>query len=678
MMKADLGNDIDSKTIKLGTTLIDLLLKSGVNLFMLVKRRREATMLHFTEEAYKLINDSRALELLYSRKYPILIAPPKDWEGFYGSGGYYTDTVNLPLVKSRGYNKKLLSQYFKKKPPTKFINVVNKIQQTGWRINRRVYDVIDRVMEDNLVDLNCPNSYPYLIGNIPYNDKLEVTDFVRPEQYGEVIEEGRLKGLPADREKYREWYKAKEIQQGKINQIFSKALAFRLAMNDAKYYYDYDNIYFSYQVDFRGRLYPIQQHLNPQSSGNIKALLEFSNGVSIENKEQLKWFKIYGANCLGYDKLSYEERVNEVDKREEEIHLIASNPIGAASLWKDADEPYLYLAWCFEYSDYLNNPDTFRSYISISLDATCSGIQIYSGLLRDRDGAEAVNVIGNGTEYPSDIYKEVANRVNKYLELGEYPKEISFKKSDGTDNVCSTLTEALSLKGKVNRKLTKRNTMTQPYSVTKYGMYEQLKDQLDEMELEGNKIWEGDKWVVAKLLTELNDRAIVETVQGARVGQEFLKKVADIVSKNNDYVFYTTPIMEFPVLQKIPKQKIDRVRTQLGRLNLRIDLPEIHTQKMVNGIAPNVVHSLDATLMYLTIDKLDTNYHLIHDSFGVSINAIPELNRAVRESFIELFSGAPLKYIISQVYKEVLSEVDEIMINTLDLDEVRDSKYIFS
>ena len=687
IMKSKLRNEeLSPIHLELSTLLMDLVVKSGCNLITIGNIRKnnnkQQLVIQLTSEALELINLSRENSLKMFKKYPILITEPSEWSSssIYGNNGYYSkDIYEGTWIKSNYRNKKILDKYIMSKPCDRYVSILNKLSKTSWRINKKVYDVIDYIMTENLVDETSPRNNPQLIGGLPFNRKQEASDYVRASDYGTIHDKDhKWAGMPTDRQAYKEWYRDCEIQKEKIVVSVSKAVALNLAMIAAKDYYNEPNIYFSYQGDFRGRAYPIQQHLNPQCKGEIKALLEFSKGYPIENEEQLRWFKIHGANCYGYDKLEYEDRVNEIDKKEEEIHLIATDPIRYRELWSYTDEPFLYLAWCFEYHDYIQSPTTFRSHIAIALDATCSGIQIYSGLLLDGDGAKEVNVIGDTR---SDIYQKVAKRVNGYLIDGDYPKEITFNKSDGTVNTSSTIAEATSLKGKIPRSLVKRNVMTQPYSVTSYGMYQQLIDELNAMENNNKVIWKGDKWVVARMLTTLNDRAIVETVKGARIGQEFLKKVTKEITANNNYIFFTTPIIEFPVLQKINRTKSTRIRTELGRLSITTYTDDIHVIKMINGIAPNFIHSLDATLMFMTVEKmLDdcSDFHLIHDSFGVPVTHIDLLNKSVREAYIELFSSNPLQKFIKQTIPSRLKEADDVMINTLDLNKVRESRYIFS
>ena len=673
---------ITSSGTLIGSIVIDIVIKSGANIIeskAINTRNKRVNHIVYTKECFRMVLQSREQLLLDYRKFPIFIAPPVDWKGFDGSGGYYNkELYKVPIVKTKG-TKKLVREYFDKYPSEKLYTVLNTLQQTPWRVNKRVLDIMDRIYEDNIVDEASSSNNPYLVGKLPYNGYLEAEDFVSPNSYGEIHLDGKYKGLPKDKKNMLQYFDDVVKQEKILSSSNGKTIMTKLVLHNAKEYRNYDKIYFSYQYDFRGRIYPIQQHLQPQGSSEIKALLEFANGYPITNEEELKWFLIHGANCYGFDKEEYEVRIEKIKEKHEEILQVAEAPLRYRHYWKDCDEPYLYLAWCFEYADYHTLGSDFKSHIPIALDATCSGIQIYSGLLLDGEGAEAVNVVGTTR---NDIYQRVANRVNDYLVKGDYPSMLSYTTADNVKHEISTRAIADSVKGKVTRKLTKRNTMTQPYSVTKFGMYEQLKSELLEIENNGGKFWIGDTWLLAKLLTELNDRAIVETVKGARIGQDFLKEVTKDLVKHGKFVAYTTPILKFPVIQKIQQTKISRVTTPVGRLITRKTLNKLHEQKMVNGIAPNYIHSLDALLLSLTILKLIQDgckdFHLIHDSYGVPISQVANLNKRVREAYIEIFSSRPLGQWLNQVYKGYPKQADDVMINTLDLDDVSNSRYIFS
>jgi len=677
------NSTLSKETTYLGAYLLDLVIKSGINIIeakTIYTKGKSAKFFVYTEECFRMVLGSRDRLLSEYRKYPILITPPVDWTSFEGSGGYHTPEIyKLSIIKTRDSNRGFLRQYFEKADVQQVYDTLNVLQGTAWKVNRKVYEVLDKVFQDNVLDDDAPYNNPYLIGRLPYNAQLEAEDFVNAADYGEVVTEGKYKGLPSEKMQMHEYFRDLEEQRDITISNTGKAIMFNLVIFNAKEYLDEEEIYFSYQYDFRGRIYPIQQHLQPQGKGEAKALLQFKDGVAITTSEELFWFLVHGANCYGFDKEEYEVRVEKIQAMTEDVVAIADNPLKHRRLWKDTDEPYLYLAWCFEYAEYLASPDTFLSHIPIALDATCSGIQIYSGLLLDKEGAEAVNVVG---QVRNDIYQRVADKVNQYLYDNDYPTLLNYK--IGTGEVHEQHTQAVgdSLKGKITRKLTKSNTMTQPYSVTKYGMYEQLKAELVNMEKNNKKFWVGDMWITAKILTDLNDRAIAETVKGARIGQEFLKEVTSEAVKKGRWVFYTAPITKFPILQRIHRTKVERVQTPIGKLSIRTETNILNPQKMVNGIAPNFIHGLDAALLSSTVLKLKadgcTNFHLIHDSYGVPINQVSNLNLRVREAYVELFKQQPLQQWIKQVNPDFEERGNDIMINTLDLEEVMDSRYIFS
>lgn len=677
-------NELDTFTLQLGATLLDIVIKSGCNIIedkMINTKNKTIKHIVYTEECFRMVLQSRERLLTDYRKYPILVVPPKNWESFEDTGGYQLkDLYQIPMIKAVGSSKKLLEGYFKKQGLGVLSTMLNSIQQTPWRVNRKVFDVMKYVFDNNIIDHKCQANNPYLLGKLPYNGLLEAEDFVSPYNYGcDIWEEGKYKGLPKEKEKMIQYFRDIEEQNKLIITNRGKAIMTNLVLSNAQEYLDLDEMYFSYQYDFRGRIYPIQQHLQPQGDGKVKSLLEFAKGCKLDTDESVRWFLIHGANCYGYDKELYEDRIKKIKEKHKEIIQTAEDPYKYREFWADSDDPYLFLAWCFEYAEYIANPSEFISHIPIALDATCSGIQIYSGLLLDKDGAEAVNVIGQTRE---DIYQRVADKANQYLAKGEYPKYVEFTTADQVTHTEPTEALATSIKGKISRKLCKRNTMTQPYSVTKFGMYEQNKAELTDMENNNKKFWVGDAWLFAKVLTELNDRAITETVKGARVGQEYLKEVTKEVVGKGGYIFYTAPITNFPVLQKIHKTKVDRIQTPIGKLSIRKTIPEIHKQKMINGIAPNYIHSLDGALLASTVLKLIqdgvSNFHLIHDSYAVPANQVEFLNIRVREAYVELFKEEPLKKWLLQVCKDYPVGVDDVMVNTLDLEEVYSSSYIFS
>jgi len=672
--------ELTFKTI-IGVNLINAVISSGCNIFEIRKInefRNTTKVLVITEDAFKIIGKAKERNTLFSVTYKPMIAPPVDWTSLYDNGGYYTPN-NLTFIRNQR-SLRYLENNFPDIDLSRIYDVINHIQKTKWRINHYILDVVEQIIDDSMVDPSTPKGNPSFYGKIPYMDSLNVYDLIPKEQYGEVGEDGRHK----NRDDYKRWFKDKETQLKKLEAIRSKRIMFLLALNIAQEYRDVDEMYFTYNTDFRGRLYPIQQILNPQSTGAVKSFLEFSEGQHLDSNG-FYWLKIHIANTYGLDKASYNDRIKWVDEHSEELIECAVDPFYNLKFWNQADEPLMFLASAKAYADASNG---FKVYLPINLDATCSGLQLYAGLLKDENGAKVVNVIDKGTggtsDKPADVYTDVAVQVEKYLEEGKHPTQFTFTTRDGVNKTESTITEANDLQGNVTRKLTKRNVMTVPYSVTKRGMYDQVRELLDEMEDNEEVFWKGDKWIVARLLVELNKKAIDSVIKGASTGQDFVKSIIhDYYEEETEKpLVWTTPYYHFPVVQWKTKTSKERIKTVLGSLAVRKPTNKINKQQQYNGIAPNLIHSLDATLMYLTVEKLRqkgvNSFMLIHDSFGVPANDVDFLNDAVRESFVELFKEKPLHLWVEQIYPDRLGECDKVMIDTLNLDDVYDSTYIFS
>src|SRR5690554_7321940 len=104
---------------------------------------------------------------------------------------------------------------------------------------------------------------------------------------------------------------------------------------------------------------------------------------------------------------------------EECIRDIATDPLTFRE-WANADEPWQFLAWAMEWNRLLEwedegrDPAEFPSQIPVAQDGSCSGIQHYSAMLRDRRGGEAVNL--TKLDEPQDIYGKVAEVVNQKMQ----------------------------------------------------------------------------------------------------------------------------------------------------------------------------------------------------------------------------------------------------------------------
>jgi DNA-directed RNA polymerase len=63
----------------------------------------------------------------------------------------------------------------------------------------------------------------------------------------------------------------------------------RNALDMAMRMREYQRFYFVHTMDFRGRVYPVSDHLSPQGSDLTRALLQFADGCPLGNGASFGW-----------------------------------------------------------------------------------------------------------------------------------------------------------------------------------------------------------------------------------------------------------------------------------------------------------------------------------------------------------------------------------------------------
>lgn len=120
-----------------------------------------------------------------------------------------------------------------------------------------------------------------------------------------------------------------------------------------------------------------------------------------------EYLKIDIANNFGLDKLSWDDRIAWFDTEETRLH----------SLLKQSEEPALFYAGIQAWeATKKGQPSGYP----ISLDATCSGIQILAALACDRDAAKLCNVVDTGQREDAytAIYREMVRKLGDTSKIG--------------------------------------------------------------------------------------------------------------------------------------------------------------------------------------------------------------------------------------------------------------------
>jgi DNA-directed RNA polymerase len=404
------------------------------------------------------------------------------------------------------------------------------------------------------------------------------------------------------RKKYRR--EAAEVMNKRAAE-FKRSCRTRMTMEAVARFKDRE-FYIPWSFDYRGRAYPIPAFLTPQDTDFGKSLLNFAD-AAVMTEDAEEWLAFQVATTYGLDKATMQERLDWTRINVSLIARVARNPIDHLGDWEGADEPWLFLAACEEYDACCLRQTRNLTSLPVATDATCSGLQILAGLARDKSTARLVNVVPS--DKPQDAYAVVA--------------EVS----------CPYIPEKY--RAVWDRKCVKRTVMTIPYNAKAFSNRSYIKAALEEKGLDVDK---DDLTIIVQSVRQ----AMQAVVPGPMSVMRWIEsEVGQAIKRGEDHIEWTTP-SGFLVRQRYFKKKIERIQLQLlGRCDLSIaveDGKDVDINRHKAATAPNLIHSLDASLLHLAVRKFDEPIALIHDSVLSRACDMGKLSAIIRETYMILFA----------------------------------------
>lgn len=585
--------------------------------------------------------------------YPMLV-PPAPWTTPY-DGGYLNQQMHkLTLVWSP---RRVVNRRLESTDMSGVYDAVNALQATPWRINQRVFDVFKSLTERG----EC-------VAGLPSDSDKELPDKPWPASSSQAVID---KWVAANPEEFTIWkQRASEVHQ-ENNKATSKRYAVERKVAMGTKFYAEDAIYFPHGLDFRGRIYCAAGSgaINPQSDDSGKGVLELAVGKAIGTSGGF-WLAIHTCNVWGEDKLSLVERVQWAHDNSLDILNYTLNPEENRG-WMEADKPFSFLAACYEWVGYLFHGADWITHLPIAMDGACSGIQHFSAMLKDPEGAASTNVVQT-QDTPRDVYMDVLQEVKRLVELQD-----DFMMAEWST--------------RLNRNIVKQPTMTTPYGVTTRGMVDQIKNAIIKEVDKGNiEPFSVSAREAAKALAPIVSHAINSVVKGAREAMDWLKHCAHVCSKADMPFTWTTPL-GFEVTQDYKKSKGERIslyyKGTMQKATISLDMPQLDKSRASAAAAPNVVHSLDASHLMSTVNLcVDNNvdsFAMIHDSFATLACDTEILWTALRQSFVEQYDGDVLQGIHDEVQAKIPEELSGLLLpppaqGTLEIANVMESDFFFA
>jgi len=551
---------------------------------------------------------------------------------------FFHSETGYPLIKKDPHEDAVRA--FKRDGAEYLVRALNKLGDTGWRINKPVFATF----------LECKHLTPE---ETPFKFMKEV-----------------------DREKRA----SLEIEARAIERLAERHL---------------DNVFYHiYNVDFRGRIYPNTAFLHEQSSDNAKGLLLLDEPVPL-GEQGLYWLSVHTANMFGEDKLSLDDRAGWVNDNMEDILLYAQEPMKYRG-WMSAEKPFCFLACCYEFSMLSHwhgegmETEDFPSCLPVYIDGSNNGVQHLAAMAKDAEVGPLVNLIPQNL--PGDVYMFIAqktienvkkdvNKVDKLLidnfdELREqyvslkadvdkysintrselFSKALQRRKDFGNQNYdaiykSAPLFWAAISDKKLWRKTVKRPVMTLGYGGTMRGMQEMVHD--DTRGLGVSYLRDKHKaWSV--YLGNLIHRTCYEELPGPASMLRMFEALGQSENDKDRPVAYKQIVTGFPFVHRYKKAAIKQVLLYYGdktfKLNVQIwKEATLDKQKQKQSTAPNIVHSIDAVHVAMYVVGTDYPTTVVHDSFGCHAGNMEKAFYDVRNKFVELYEMNPLEHLMSQM-----------------------------
>eukprot|EP00804_Cyclotella_cryptica_P010684 CCRYP_005499-RB/>CCRYP_005499-RB protein AED:0.03 eAED:0.03 QI:288/1/1/1/1/1/4/386/1180 len=491
-----------------------------------------------------------------------MVVPPKDWVNV-NDGGY--EIIKVDFMRTR--QCKTQKDAIRNADLSKVYEGLNVLGRIPWKVNKNVLDAARRCWDEGVVLGDIPPQTDYEVPPLP--ERVEYCDLA---SLSEEEKEMQLKALKSYKDGVTKHFRFKQ----KNMDLHSLRCSAMLKLNQAKKFQDFGEIFFPYNVDFRGRAYPVPPHLSIVGSDLCRALLMFAHPKPL-GPNGLYWLKVHLANLAGANKMSFDGRAQFADDNMDNIRAAVNDPFGGNNWWMSFDDPFQGLATCHEIVKAIDSGDheNYMCSLPVHMDGSCNGLQHYAALGRDKVGGKAVNlcIADNPQDVYSGVMHEVIRRValdaEEQLPFDENKSDLSKAEKDALKRVKS----ARLVNGLIDRGVVKRTVMTSVYGVTYIGAKNQISEKIEEkLEERGHDIdeLEAEIHTACGYLASLTMEVMGQLFTGARQTMNWLTACARLIAAQGQPVAFVSPI-GVPVVQPYRQKRPVTVVTLLQNVVLTYD-----------------------------------------------------------------------------------------------------------
>jgi len=187
--------------------------------------------------------------------------------------------------------------------------------------------------------------------------------------------------------------------------------------------------------------------------------------------------------------------------------------------------------------------------------------------------------------------------------------------------------------------------MTQVYGVTSYGMSKQIEEELTNQN-KAHGLWLPAE--IKEMSAYLRDKIMESlgvTFSQTQKCREWLGMVSEIIwacqPRDLKNAFMWTTPLGLIVRQPYRASRESHMFTAQGYTRITGSVLEPASVKQLSALAPNLIHSLDATHLAMTALEMKNrglDMIAVHDSYWTHACDLPMLSKVLREQFVELYT----------------------------------------
>ena len=664
-------------------------------------------------------------ELLYTQE-----ECPEDITKLMQPGDY-------PLIKRWGFNaaqeqQDMFNDMFLDSP---FIRAANNLQQTAWVINHKVLEIIleniDDIMPEHLEAYE--DAIPKSKLKEAYKKYQDNPSELNKARYNKIAKEWEKTLRPLQVRAKRAETK---VTLSKAKSVVGWEQFYSLVDKDYRGRAYYKEPYLNYQGNDLARGLMKFKESKPLTIEGQQALAihtanSFNQKYTLEELKDIDWLdedyisvlEADQIDTISVDKFSLDDRIGWFNENWNLIMNTAEEGI----IHKKCEKPIVFLACCLEWlaiSVMIEHGLEPVTNIPVAIDGTCNGYQHSAAISRDAKTGHLVALEDNAI--PHDLYVKVAQKLvelspdffdQRNMTYAEIRKLISKRAtmtraySAGAQTIANSMySDCVQAGADEDHNITQIDCDLLALDILKAieeecpGSQKVMKflqnlakwelGTYDYFDSAGNKVSKNKYNKLRKDASIANkantDNPTEETLQALN---EINAKIADIsLQLSEGYegkdLRWVTP-SGFPVIYEVYATRTEtclstlRGANQRGRINHvgKIYTDKPNRQEASAGIAPNYIHSQDASHMAIVIEAFGKNFGAVHDSFSCHASDVPRLKELTQEAFVEMYKDEnPLETIkqrIIGIYADDCNvEVPEL--GELDIESVIGSRNFFS